>query len=273
MKITFIGAGRVGSATAFSVIHAVDAVDKIVMLDLLADLAKGEAEDLTHAAHAMERGHVKITGTNDYKETKASDIYVVTAGLARKPGQTREDLAKINYKIINAIGKNIKKGVIITATNPLDSMNYAMWKATGLPRQKIIGMGGILDTARLHSLGYDGFIIGTHGLGMVPTEKVPAKAMKALNNIAPEIIKRKGGTIYGPAISLSRMIYAIINDTNEVLPCSCILDGEYGLEGLSIGVPANLGRPGIQDIIEIDPPSAFNKSAEAIKSQITALGL
>lgn len=277
MKVSFIGAGRIGSSTAFSVLHAIDSVKDMVILDIMGDLAEGEALDLKHAAYAMERGDVKIKGTTDYKDTKDSDIYVVSAGVARKPGQTREELAAINYKIVKSIGEEIKKygkdSIVITATNPMDAMNYAMWKTTGFDRKKLIGMGGILDTARLHSLGYDGFVVGAHGENMVTTENLGADVVKKVVAVAPEVIKKKGATFYAPAVALNRMIYAILNDTNEILPCSCVLDGEYGLSGLSIGVPAKLGRKGVAEITELELGEPFNKAADSIKAQIAALGL
>ena len=269
MKVTFIGAGRVGATAAFSAIHAVDSLKEITLVDINHTLAKGEAEDLTHAAYAMERP-MKITASSRYPK---ADIYVVTAGLARKHNQTREELAKTNYSIIHSIGKNIHSGIVITATNPVDAMNYAMWKTTKLQRKKIIGMGGILDTARLHSLGYDGFVLGAHGDGMAPTEKLPPTARKALLASAPSVIKKKGGTIYAPAVSITRMIYAIANDTKETLPCSAVLNGEYALRGLSIGVPVQLGRKGIEGISELPLPPQFNRAAESIKAQIKAIGL
>lgn len=277
MKISFIGSGRVGSATAFSVIHAVDALDEIVLVDKISDLAKGEAMDLTHAAFAMERGHIGIRGTDKYADTKDTDIFVVTAGLPRKPGQTREELAKANYKIVSSVGKKLKKyspdAVVITATNPVDAMNYAMWKTTGFARGKIIGMGGVLDSARLHSLGFNGFVVGAHGQDMVSTEDVPATGMEKLVKSAPSVIAKKGGTVFGPALALSRMIYAVVNHTNEVLPCSCVLDGEYRLNNLSIGVPARVGKGGVTEVIEMDLSDDFFKAAESIKEQIGALKL
>ncbi len=277
MKISFIGAGRVGSAAVFSVIHAIDSIDEIVMVDIKEDIAKGEALDLTHAAYAMERSELKIIGTSDYSKTKNSDVFVVTAGLARKPGQTREELAKTNYKIIKSIAENIKENVkeaiIITATNPMDAMNYTMWKETGFPREKIIGMGGVLDTARMHSIGIDGFVVGSHGIEMVPTEEVTPQQLEDIRGISLSVIKKKGGTVYGPAVALNRMVYAIANDTNEVLPCSCILEGEYETKEVSIGVPARIGKMGIEEIMEIEALEGFSKSVESIKQQIKAINL
>ncbi len=270
MRIAFVGAGRVGSAAAFSVLHAVDTVKEIALLDIDGSRAKGEAEDLTHAAFAMERGNVKITAPKRYPK---AGIFIVTAGLPRKPGQTREELAKTNFPTIQSIARRIKKGIVITATNPMDAMNYAMWKTTGLPRKRIIGMGGILDTARLHSLGYDGFVLGAHGGGMAPTEPLPPSAFKRLLASAPSVIKKKGGTVYAPAVSITRMVYAIANNTNELLPCSAVLNGEYGLHGLSIGVPVKLGRKGITEITEMPVPPEFHSAARSIKAQIRALKL
>lgn len=276
MKLTFVGAGRVGSAAAFSVLHAVDAVKDIVMLDMLPILAEGEAEDLTHAAYAMGR-KVKVTGTSDYAATEGSAIYVVTAGFARRPGQSRDDPAKANYSIVRSVGESIakhsKSAIVITATNPADVMNYVMFKATGFPRERIIGMGGVLDTARLHALGHNGLVVGAHGETMTPTEKIPAEELRRLLDAAPSVIAKKGGTVFGPAVALDRMVYAIANDTKEILPCSCVLDGEFGLHGVSIGVPAVLGRKGVEKISGTPMPEGFAASAEAVKAQIAALGL
>ncbi|MFC2175328.1 malate dehydrogenase, partial [archaeon] len=190
------------------------------------------------------------------------------------PNQTRDDLLKTNAGIITSVAAELKKvapnAIVITVTNQVDAINYLMWKKTGFPRERVAGMSGVLDTARLHALGFDGFVLGAHGDLMVPTEPIPPNSLKELRAAGASVIEKKGATFYGPAVSINRMVYAIANDTQEVLPCSCVLDGEYGLSGLSIGVPASLGADGIIPV-EMDLPSEFAEAAEHIKKQIASL--
>ncbi|MCK4327453.1 MAG: malate dehydrogenase [Candidatus Diapherotrites archaeon] len=276
MKISFIGAGRVGSSAAFSVLHSVDAAKEIVLVDVEGGLAEGEAQDLTHAAFAMERGDVKITGSEGYSAAKGSDVCVVTAGIARQEGQSRDELLKTNAGIIRSVAAELKKAapnaIVITVTNQVDAINYLMWRETGFPREHVVGMSGVLDTARLHSLGFDGFVVGAHGDLMVPTEEVPPDKLEELRATGASVIAKKGATFYGPAVSINRMVYAVANDTQEILPCSCVLDGEYGLTGLSIGVPASIRKGGAVPV-EMDMPPEFSEAAEHIKKQIASLGL
>jgi malate dehydrogenase len=294
LKIGFVGAGRIGSTSAFTCLQHLD-VDEIAIVDILEDLAVGEAMDLSHAAAAFDR-YPTIRGGTDYSLLKGSEIIVVSAGLARKPGMTRLDLATKNAGIMKEIAKNIMnhspESKILVVTNPMDVMNYIMWKESGKPRNEVFGMGNILDSSRLKERLFahgarnirKAYMIGEHGDSMFPAKSLAdfdnevdwKKVEEEARFIAAEVIKRKGATIYGPAVCIFRMVKAVVNDTKEEIPTSVILDGEYGISDVAVGVPAIIGRNGVEKIVEYDLPEeeleGLRNSARILRDRLKELG-
>jgi len=277
VKIGFIGAGRVGSVSAYTVIHHLK-VDEIVLVDIDERLAEGEALDLLHASYALKKP-IKVVGGSDYSLLDGSDLIVISAGVARKPGMTRLDLLHRNAEIMREISKKLKNCVgnslILVVTNPVDLMTYLIWKETGISRKRIFGMGGLLDTARLWSLmGRVGesFVMGEHGETMFIV-KGDKKFQEGVRKAGMEVISRKGATIYGPATCVYRMIRAVIEDLKEILPASVVLQGEYGLRELAIGVPIVLGREGVEKIIELEGVGEeLRRSAEILRQKLREIG-
>ena len=292
MKLSFVGAGRVGSVIAFTCLLNLE-LDEVALIDVLEDLAVGEAMDLSHAASAIGK-FPKITGGGDYRLLKGSDVIVVTAGLARKPGMTRLDLAVKNTGIIKEIAKKIAENSpeskILVVTNPMDLMTYVMWKETGKKREEVFGMGNVLDSSRLARVLHDmnakvekAWIIGEHGDTMFIAESLAkfsgsvdwSFAEKTTREVAAEVIKRKGATIFGPAVSIYRMIKAVLEDTGEIMPTSVVLQGEYGIRDVAIGVPAKLSKKGAE-VIEMKLSAGdlekLRKSAEFLKSKLKEIG-
>ncbi len=293
MKIGFVGAGRVGSASAFTCIQHMD-VDEIALVDIVEDLAIGEAMDLSHAASALDK-YPKIVGGTDFGLLKDSDIIVVTAGLARKPGMSRLDLATKNAEIIRDVAKKIMQNSpeskILVVTNPMDVMTYVMWKETGKPRNEVFGMGNLLDTARLREriVAMGGkprkvFMMGEHGDSMFLPKSIAEvegdvdldRAVEEARFIAAEVIKRKGATIYGPAVCIYRMVKAVLEDTKEEIPTSVVLQGEFGIRDVAVGVPVILGKNGVEKIVEYDftedELQALKRSAEILRERLKEIG-
>jgi malate dehydrogenase len=300
--IGFVGAGRVGAQAALEV--ASEGVDDIALVDIIPGLAEGEALDISHKI--SETGvDVDVSGSSDYTTLKGSRVVVITAGLARKPGMTRMDLLGKNAGIISSVAKEVAKNapdaVIITVTNPMDVMNYVVLKATGFPKNRVVGMGGILDLSRFKhvlsaKLGVSRssimtLVIGEHGESMLPLPRftsiggVPLTSMltqadiegtiQSTRQVAIDVIAKKGATSDAPGNAIARMVKSIAWDRKEVLPASAYLEGEYGLSGLSIGVPLKLGAGGIEKIFELDlnetERAAFMKGAATVKEGIAAL--
>ncbi|WP_457590950.1 malate dehydrogenase [Geoglobus sp.] len=294
MKLGFVGAGRVGATSAFTCLLNMD-VDEIALVDIAEDLAVGEAMDLTHAAAGVDK-YPEISGGSDYSLLDGSDVIVVTAGLARKPGMTRLDLANKNAGIIRDVARRIMESSpeskIIVVTNPMDVMTYIMWRETGKPRNEVFGMGNMLDSSRLkatlHSQGArnirKAWIIGEHGDSMFimwsqadfDGEVDRESTLEKVRFVAAEVIKRKGATIYGPAVAIYRMVNAVVNDTKEEIPTSVILQGEYGIEDVAVGVPAVLGKDGVEKVVEYDLPeeelNALRNSANILRERLNELG-
>jgi malate dehydrogenase len=298
-KITVVGAGAVGATLAQRIIEG--SVADVVLVDILGNVAKGKAFDLLDASPIV--GHEKtIVGTDDYSQIKGSDIAVITAGLPRKPGMTRDDLVAKNAAIIRNVTSGIKKyapeAILIVVTNPLDTMTYLTLKETGFAKNKVIGMAGVLDGSRFTYLlaeelkvpraSVETYMLGSHGDTMVPLlskTRVGGRAVTSL--IAKEkldtIIKRtcdrgaeivsllgSGSAYYSPSAAVFKMISAILGGSKETFVVSAYLDGEYGLKDICVGVPCLLGRSGIEKIVELelsaDEKKAFLKSAEAIRN-------
>ncbi|OYT33702.1 lactate/malate dehydrogenase [Archaeoglobales archaeon ex4484_92] len=293
MKFGFVGAGRVGSTSAFTCLLNLN-VDEIALVDIVEDLAVGEAMDLSHAAAAIDK-FPKIVGGTDFSLLKGSDIIVVTAGLPRKPGMTRLDLATKNAGIIKDVAKKIvenePKSKILVVTNPMDVMTYIMWKESGKDRKEVFGMGNLLDSSRLKErMNFVGakeikraWIIGEHGDSMFVAKSLAefegeidwGKIEEDTRFVAAEVIKRKGATIFGPAVCIYRMVKAVVEDTGEIIPASVVLQGEYGLRDVALGVPVKLSKEGAE-IVEMklsdDELEKLKNSAKILRERLGELG-
>ncbi|MEZ4909505.1 MAG: malate dehydrogenase [Saprospiraceae bacterium] len=297
-KVTVIGAGNVGATVANVLAHK-DLVKEIVLVDIVGDLAKGKALDTWQQA-PIDNYSTSIIGTNDYKDTKNSDIVVITAGIPRKPGMSRDDLITTNANIVTSVVKSImeysKNPIIIVVSNPLDVMTYAAYKASGLKRNRVFGMAGILDTARYRAFlatelqvspkDIQALLMGGHGDTMVPlpryttvagipvTELVSKKKLDAIvertKTGGGELVKLMGTSAwYAPGAAAAQMVEAILKDENRVFPVCAKLDGEYGLNDVFVGVPTKLGKNGIEKLIELklntDESKLLHDSATAVK--------
>jgi len=277
VKVGFIGAGRVGSTAAYTLINNLE-IDELVLVDILEDLAKGEALDLLHASYALDKP-AEIRGGADYSLVEDCDLLVVTAGIARKPGMSRLDLLQRNAGIMKDVAKELKRrcrgSVILVVTNPVDLMTYILWRETGFPREKVIGMGGVLDTSRLRSIirrPTRALVLGEHGDGMFVVGE-DKRFEEEVRKAAMEVIKRKGATIFGPAASIYRMARAILTDSREIFPSSVVLEGEYGLRDVAVGVPARLGRRGVIEVIELDGiREELSRSASKLSEKLREIG-
>jgi len=300
MKVTVVGAGAVGASCA-EYIAIKDFASEVVLLDIKEGFAEGKAMDLMQTA-SLNGFDTKITGvTNDYSKTAGSDICVITSGIPRKPGMTREELIGINAGIVKMVSSSLiehsPNTIIIVVSNPMDTMTYLVHKTTNLPKNRIIGMGGALDSARFkyrlaEALGapisdVDGMVIGGHSdKGMVPlTAHATRNSVKVSEflsedrlNQVKEDTKVGGATLtkllgtsawYAPGAAVSGLVQAIACDQKKMFPCSTLLEGEYGLNDLCIGVPVILGRNGIEEIVKIKLSAAeeahLNESAEGVK--------
>ncbi|GGW78210.1 malate dehydrogenase [Salegentibacter mishustinae] len=308
MKVTIVGAGAVGASCA-EYVAIKDFASEVVLLDIKDGVAEGKAMDLMQTA-TLNSFDTKITGTtNDYSKTAGSDIAVITSGIPRKPGMTREELIGINAGIVKEVSSNLIKHspnvTLIVVSNPMDTMTYLVHKTTGLPKNKIIGMGGALDSARFKfrlsealecpPSDVDGMVIGGHSdTGMVPLTRlatrnsVPVSAFLSedrLNQVS-EDTKVGGATLtkllgtsawYAPGAAVSALVQAIACDQKKMFPCSAMLEGEYGLNDICIGVPAILGKDGLEKIVEIELDDAesnkIKESAEGVNKTNALLEL
>jgi malate dehydrogenase len=300
--ITIIGAGKVGSAAAFDILQY--KISDVVLIDISEDLAKGEALDMMQAAPAIEFDG-KIRGTNDFKEMQGSELVIVIAGQARKPNMTRIDLMNNNAKVVKSVVKEVVKYApdckLMIVTNPVDIMTYIAYKGSGFPRNRVFGMGNILDTLRFRSYiarelnvsreDTRALVIGEHGDSMVPLTEYACVSGIHINHLLTEeqienvvhqtvtsgadVIKLKGSTVYAPAAVIAIMADAVLRGRNRVMSVSTFLKGEYGFANISIGVPVVLGKNGIEQIIELELSTRtrkrFEKSVAVIKEAITAL--
>jgi len=299
MKVTVVGAGAVGASCA-EYIAIKDFASEVVLVDIKEGFAEGKAMDLMQTA-SLNSFDTKITGsTNDYSKTANSDVAVITSGIPRKPGMTREELISTNAGIVKTVAENLIKHspevIIIVVSNPMDTMTYLTHQATNLPKNRIIGMGGALDSARFkYRLAealdapisdVDGMVIGGHSdTGMIPLTRLATRnsvpVSKFISDDRMEEVKQEtkvgGATLtkllgtsawYAPGAAVSAMVQAIANDSKKMFPCSCLLEGEYGLSDLCIGVPALIGANGVESIVEIDlteeEKAELTSSAEAV---------
>jgi malate dehydrogenase len=303
-KVTVIGAGNVGATTAQRIAEA--GLADVVLVDIVDGLPQGKGLDLAEAAPVV-RHDAHVLGTNDYADTAGSDVIVVTSGLARQPGMSRDDLMAKNAGIVKAVVEASAplspNAVLIIVTNPLDAMCHVAMRASGFPRERVIGMAGVLDSARFRTfiaeeLGVSvvdtsAFVLGGHGDTMVPlprystvagipiTDLLPAERIQALvdrtANGGAEIVAllKTGSAYYAPAASTFEMVDAILRDRRRVLPCAVLLKGEYGVDGLFVGVPVVLGAGGMERVIQITltdaEQAAFGKSAAAVQELVDKL--
>ena len=300
MKVTVVGAGAVGASCA-EYIAIKDFASEVVLIDIKEGFAEGKAMDLMQTA-SLNGFDTKISGTtNDYSKTANSDVAVITSGIPRKPGMTREELISTNAGIVKSVAENLIKHspdvIIIVVSNPMDTMTYLAHQATGLPKNRIIGMGGALDSARFKyrlaealecpASDVDGMVIGGHSdTGMIPLTRlatrnsVPVSKFVSADRLetVKEETKVGGATLtkllgtsawYAPGAAVSAMVQAIACDTKKMFPCSCFLDGQFGLSDICIGVPAIIGKNGIEQIVEIELDAAeqakLEESAAAVR--------
>ncbi len=303
--ITIIGSGKVGGAAAlFSALKKLD--DQILLLDVVKGLPQGEAMDLNHML--AEQGiDVEIIGSNDYSDMRDSKIVVVVAGSGRKPGMTRMDLLKINAGIVKDVVENIKKhakdSMIIPVTNPLDPMAHIAYKVSGFQRNRIFGMGNMLDLSRFKQFIHEAtghsrdsiraLVMGEHGENMLPLTRFSSVSGIPLNSllskekleelvqnirqVAAKVIELKGATIHAPGNAISSIIESVVKDQKKIIPVATALDGEYGYSDVTIGVPAVIGRNGVEKIIELElndeEKEWIKKSVDSVKNAISNISI
>lgn len=297
-KVTVIGSGNVGATVANVLAHK-DLVNEIVLLDIQGDIAKGKALDMWQQA-PVDYYSTRITGTDDYAKTADSDIVVITAGIPRKPGMSRDDLISTNANIVSSVTAQIMKysanPIIIVVSNPLDVMTYAAWKTSGLPSSRVFGMAGILDTARYRAFlaealnvspkDIQAVLMGGHGDTMVPlpryttvsgipvTELIDEASLDAIVERTKvgggELVKLMGTSAwYAPGAAAAQMVESILKNENRIYPCCALLNGEYNLNGVFVGVPVKLGANGIEQLIELklneSEMALLNDSADQVR--------
>ena len=306
-KITVVGAGNVG-ATAAQRIAEKELARTVVMVDVAEGVPQGKGLDQWQSA-PIEGFDSRMIGTNGYEETAGSEIVVITAGIARKPGMSRDDLLNTNAGIVKSVSEHVKRtspdAIVIVVSNPLDVMCWVAKEATGFPRERVIGMAGVLDTARYRAFlataldvsvrDIQAMVLGGHGDTMVPlisyttvsgipiTQLMDKATLDAIvdrtRNGGAEIVKflKTGSAYYAPSAGAVQMVEAIVNDQKRILPCSAWLQGEYGMKGHFLGVPVKLGRKGIEKILEVtltaDERAALEKSAAAVLEPMSVVKL
>jgi len=299
-KVTIVGAGAVG-ATCANVMASREVASEIVLIDIKEGLSEGKMLDMYQTSTLMDWDTAVVGSTNDYSKTANSDVVVITSGIPRKPGMTREDLIGTNAKIMMSVIENVTKfspnAIIVVVANPMDTLTYLALKVTGIPKNRIIGMGGALDSARFKCYlakatdsninNIDGMVIGGHG----DTTMIPLISKATVNGVpvsqfaSEETLKAAvsstmvgGATLtkligtsawYAPGAATSMLVESILKDQKKLIPCSCFLDGEYGQSDICIGVPAVIGRNGIEKIVELElnaeEKAAFAASADAVR--------
>ncbi len=307
MKITIIGAGNVGATTAQRLAEK-EFANEVVLVDVVEGLPQGKGLDMYESA-PIEGFDSKVTGTNSYEPTAGSDIVVITAGIARKPGMSRDDLQTTNAAIVKSCTESVAaqspNAIILVVSNPLDVMTYVAMKVSKFERHRVIGMAGVLDSARFRTFiamelnvsveDVNAFVLGGHGDSMVPLPRYSTVAgipitelmskeqvdrlVKRTRDGGIEIVNylKTGSAYYAPSASVVQMVESIVRDKKRVLPCAVWLKGEYGMNDVVAGVPVKLGRKGVEDIIQItltnEEASALKKSADDVKVNIAKTGL
>jgi malate dehydrogenase len=306
-KITVVGAGNVGATTAQRLAEK-ELARQVVLVDVIEGVPQGKGLDIWESA-PIEGVDTRLVGTNDYAASEGSDIVVITAGIARKPGMSRDDLLNTNAGIVQQVSEHIKSSspnaILIVVSNPLDVMSWVAMKTTGFPRERVIGMAGVLDTARYRSFiaealevsvrDIQAMVLGGHGDTMVPllsytsvsgipvTQLLDKPTLDAIiertRTGGAEIVKylKTGSAYYAPSAAAVQMCEAIAFDQKRILPCAAWLQGEYGQSGIFLGVPCKLGRAGLEKILEVtltdDERAALAKSAEAVREPMSAVTL
>ncbi len=302
MKITVVGAGNVGATVAQRLVDR-ELANEVVITDVIEGMPQGKGLDMLESSPVLG-SDVKIAGANAYDATANSDIIVITAGIARKPGMSRDDLLATNAGVLKSVTEQVAprspKSIIIVVSNPLDVMVYVALKVSGFNRHRVIGMAGVLDTARFRSFiaaelkvsieDVQAFVLGGHGDSMVPlvryssvagiplTEMLPAdkieEMVKRTRNGGAEIVGllKTGSAYYAPSAAVAQMVESVVKDKNRILPCSVYLDGEYGMKDVVIGVPVKLGKNGMEQIVEIkltdSEKAELKKSANDVRENM-----
>ena len=305
-KVTIVGSGNVG-ATAAHWIASKELAD-VVLIDIIEGVPQGKGLDLLEAM-PIEKRDSHVLGTNDYGDTAKSDIVVITAGIPRKPGMSRDDLINTNAKIVGGVTdevmKHSPKCILIIVSNPLDAMAQTAYKLSKFPRERVIGMAGVLDSARFRAFiaeelkvsveNVTAFVLGGHGDTMVPLPRYSTVAgipitelmsketidrlVKRTRDGGAEIVKylKTGSAYYAPSAAVTEMVEAILKDKKKILPCAAYLEGEYGIKGLFVGVPCKLGEKGLEEIIQIkltsEEQAALQKSADSVKELVAVIGV
>jgi malate dehydrogenase len=303
-KVTVVGGGNVGATLAQRI--ADRELADVALIDIVEGMPQGKGLDMMQAG-PVEGSDARVIGTNDYKDTAGSDVVVITAGIARKPGMSRDDLLNTNSKIVKECAENVVRHspncVLIVVSNPLDAMCQVAYRASGLPKQRVFGMAGVLDSARMRTFiamelgvsveNVSAFVLGGHGDTMVPlprystvsgipiTELLPPDRVEAIvkrtASGGAEIVSllKTGSAYYAPSSSTAEMVDAVLKDKHKILPCCCYLEGEFGIKDLYVGVPAQLGARGVEKIWEIKltdaERAALHKSADAVRELTTIL--
>jgi malate dehydrogenase len=306
-KITVVGAGNVGATTAQRIAEK-ELARTVVMVDVAEGIPQGKGLDQWQSA-PIEGFDSRVIGTNGYEETQGSDLVVITAGIARKPGMSRDDLLNTNAGIVKQVSEQVKAtspdAIVIVVSNPLDVMCYVAKQVTGFPRERVIGMAGVLDTGRYRAFlaealdvsvrDIQAMVLGGHGDTMVPlisyttvsgipvTQLMERATLDAIvdrtRNGGAEIVKhlKTGSAYYAPSAGAVQMVEAIVRDQRRILPCAAWLEGEYGMNGLYLGVPCKLGRGGLQQVLEVEltdaERAALEQSAQAVRDPMAVLKL
>ena len=303
-KVTVVGAGNVG-ATAAQRIYDRGYAD-VVLVDIVEGLPQGKALDMLESGPVLG-SDAKVIGTNDYADTAGSDVVVITSGIARRPGMSRDDLLLTNMNIVTSVTEAVVAAspdcILVIVTNPLDAMAQRAFQVSGFPRERVVGMAGILDTARFRTFlaeelnvsvnSVEAYVLGGHGDTMVPVTASTTVGGRPITQVlsaerVDEIVKRTqdggaeivnllktGSAYYAPSAAIMQMVEAILFDKQEILPCTAYLDGEYGIDGLFVGVPLKLGANGVEEIIEFDltagEQAALENSAEAVRELVEVM--
>jgi len=305
-KTTVVGAGFVGATTAQRIVDA--ELSDVVMIDILEGVTQGRGLDMLESC-PVTGSDAHIIGTNEYRDTTGSDVVVITAGLPRKPGMSRDDLLMKNYNIVKEVTENVVKhspnAILIVVSNPLDAMVQTAFKVSGFPKNRVIGMAGVLDSARMRTFiamelkvsveNVHAFVLGGHGDDMVPLPRYSTVCGVPITELlSQEVIDRildrtrKGGgeivsllktgsAYYAPSAAIVEMVEAIYKDKKKILPCAAYLEGEYGIQGLYVGVPVKLGAKGVEQIIEIhltnEERAQLQKSAASVQELVRIIGV
>lgn len=305
-KVTVVGAGNVGATTAQRIADA--ELADVVLTDIVEGIPQGKGLDMLEAC-PVSGSDVRVVGTNGYAETADSQVVVITAGLPRKAGMSRDDLLRKNHEIVTSVTREAvavsPEAILVVVSNPLDAMAQAALRASGFPKERVVGMAGVLDSARMRSFiaaeievsveNVHAFVLGGHGDDMVPLPRYSTVAGIPLPDIlSAEAIERivertrKGGgeivahlktgsAYYAPSAAVVQMVDAILKDKKKILPCAAYLEGEYGVEGLYLGVPAKLGRAGIEEVIRIrltaEEQEALDRSAASVQELVSVIGV